>query len=117
MRLHSDAPHPGIRLDKIPAKGWAGLLFTLAAMAIFLIRVPETRWFLALAVPAGIVIALVLRLGNRVWAGIVLALAAGAVGIVEIPPLRWCLVLVVPPGVVIGLILYLTNRSSGNKPS
>ena len=117
MRLHSDAPHPGIRLDKIPAKGWAGLLFTLAAMAIFLVRVPETRWFLALAVPAGILIALLLHLADRPWAGIVLALAAGAFCLVEIPPLRWCLVLAVPPGVVIGLILYFTNRSSGNKRS
>jgi hypothetical protein len=56
--------HPGFRIDKIPVSGAAGLLFALASMGIFL-WLPEIRWFLALAVPAGVVVAIILRLTDR----------------------------------------------------
>lgn len=40
--------HQGIRIDSIPAKGFAGLLFTIATLVIFL-SVPVVREFLLIA--------------------------------------------------------------------
>jgi hypothetical protein len=57
--------HPGIRIDKIPVAGAAGLIFAASAMAIFLIGLPEVRWFFALTLPAGVVVGLILRLVRR----------------------------------------------------
>jgi hypothetical protein len=79
-------------------------------MAIFPIGVPTTRWFLVLAVPPGILIALALGLTNRPWVGITLTLAGVAVCLIEIPPLRWVLVFVVPLGLAIALVLHFTRR-------
>jgi hypothetical protein len=35
--------HPGIRIDKIPVSGAAGLIFVIGALSIFLIGVPLIR--------------------------------------------------------------------------
>jgi len=51
----------GSRIDRIPIKGGTGLLFAIAVLVIFLIEVPATRWFLLLALPVGVLIALALR--------------------------------------------------------
>ncbi len=40
--------HPGIRINSIPAEGFAGLLFTIATLVIFL-GVPVVREFLLIA--------------------------------------------------------------------
>ncbi len=63
-RQEREAPvvHPGYRIDKIPVEGPVGLLFTIATLFIFLTGVPETRIFLAVSLPAGIVVAILLRL-------------------------------------------------------
>lgn len=58
-------PHPGIRIDKIPAKGAVGLVFVLGVIAMTLVALPQARWFLALAIPAGVIVALVLYLMRR----------------------------------------------------
>jgi len=58
-------PHPGIRIDKIPAKGGVGLVFTIGVMAMILIALPQARWFLALAIPAGIVVGLAMHFLHR----------------------------------------------------
>jgi hypothetical protein len=52
-------------MHKIPVKGSAGLLFTVGIIAIALISLPQTRWFLALSVPTGVVIGIILRLTSR----------------------------------------------------
>ena len=52
-------------MHKIPVKGWAGLLFTLGIIAIALISLPQARWFLALSLPTGIVVGILLRLTSR----------------------------------------------------
>ncbi len=57
--------HPGITMHKIPIKGPAGLIFTIGMLVIFLIRLPEARWFLALSLPVGVIIAIILRLTSR----------------------------------------------------
>jgi L-asparagine transporter-like permease len=57
--------HPGITMHKIPVKGWAGLLFTLGVVIIALVSLPQARWFLAVSVPTGVVIAIILRLTSR----------------------------------------------------
>jgi hypothetical protein len=57
--------HPGITMHKIPIKGPAGLIFTVGMLIIFLIRLPEARWFLALSLPVGIIIGVILRLTSR----------------------------------------------------
>ncbi|MGO8818994.1 MAG: hypothetical protein ACLQVG_30510 [Terriglobia bacterium] len=57
--------HPGITMHKIPVKGWAGLLFTLGVVVIALVSLPQARWFLAISVPTGVVIAVILRLTSR----------------------------------------------------
>jgi hypothetical protein len=44
----------------IPGTG-AGLLCTLLLSGIFLVGLPEARWFLAISVPLGLITALILR--------------------------------------------------------
>ena len=53
--------HPGIRIDKIPASGATGLIFTIASVVIFL-TLPAVRWFAAFSLPVGLVVAVLLRL-------------------------------------------------------
>jgi hypothetical protein len=57
--------HPGISMHKIPVKGGVGLVFTIGVMLLFLISLPEARWFLALSLPAGILVGGVLYLLRR----------------------------------------------------
>jgi hypothetical protein len=58
-------PHPGIRIDKIPAKGWAGLVFVLGVMLVFLLGSSQVRWFFFLSIPPGILIGVILYLVHR----------------------------------------------------
>jgi len=64
--MKDDDPHPGIRMDKLPVgAGFAGLVFTIGSMAIFLLGLPMLWYFLAGAVALGIGVAVVLRLTER----------------------------------------------------
>jgi hypothetical protein len=65
MKIQPAKIHPGITMHKIPIKGAAGLIFTVGMLIIFLIRLPEARWFLALSLPFGVIIGLILRLTSR----------------------------------------------------
>jgi hypothetical protein len=74
IELESDGPvigsiekeyHFGMRIDKLPIKGRVGLAVTLGVVVIFLISLPEARWFLALSVGLGAIIAVILRLTRR----------------------------------------------------
>lgn len=49
--------HQGIRIDKIPAYGIGGLIFAIGIAAIALIGIPASRPFLAVALPAGVLVA------------------------------------------------------------
>ncbi|HUG43925.1 MAG TPA: hypothetical protein VMN76_06760 [Acidobacteriota bacterium] len=49
--------HQGIRIDKIPANGIGGLIFAIGIAAIALIGIPASRPFLAVALPAGALVA------------------------------------------------------------
>jgi hypothetical protein len=57
--------HPGITMHSIPVEGWIGLVFTLGVLATILVALPEARWFLAMSLPTGVVIGIVLRLTCR----------------------------------------------------
>lgn len=57
-----DQPRPEIQIAKIPVKGLMGLVFTVGTMAIFFLALPEIRWFLLLALPAGVLVGLGLHL-------------------------------------------------------
>ena len=57
--------HPGIRIHKIPVKGPAGLIFAIGVIVIFLMGLPEARWFLLVSLPAGLVVGLALVLWHR----------------------------------------------------
>ena len=46
-------PHPGIRIDSIPATGVPGVIFALGTVVIFLIGVPEVREFAPFALLGG----------------------------------------------------------------
>ena len=46
--------HPGIRIEKIPVKGAAGLIFTLGVMFIFWAGIPTVRGFVVLGVLGGL---------------------------------------------------------------
>ena len=46
--------HPGIRIEKIPVKGAAGLIFALGVMFIFWMGVPAVRGFLLLGALGGL---------------------------------------------------------------
>jgi len=58
----TDYPHQGITMHRLRfGGGFAGLIFTIGTLVIFLLGVPVFRGFLALAVMCGAVLALVLR--------------------------------------------------------
>jgi hypothetical protein len=57
--------HPGITMHKIPVKGSMGLVFTLGVLAMILLALPKARWFLALSLPTGVAIGIILRLTRR----------------------------------------------------
>ena len=52
-------------MHKIPVEGGAGLLFAVGIIVIALLSLPQARWFLALSLPTGVVIGIILRLTNR----------------------------------------------------
>jgi hypothetical protein len=57
--------HPGITMHKIPIKGTMGLVFAVGMLVIILLYLPEARWFLALSLPTGVVVGIILRLTSR----------------------------------------------------
>ena len=59
---------PGINIAKIPAKGVAGLIFTLATLAIFFVGVPACRWLLLCSLPTGLILGGVFYLWHT-WNG------------------------------------------------
>lgn len=64
--MRHDTPlHPGINFSKLPVSGSAGLLFTVGTMAIFLITLPEIRWFFVRSLPAGILVGAALTYIHR----------------------------------------------------
>ena len=65
MRIKPAKIHPGITMHAIPVKGPAGLLFTIGVLVVFLAGLPAARWFLALSLPLGVVIGVILRLTSR----------------------------------------------------
>ena len=60
-----DEPRPEIQMAKIPVKGGIGLLFTMGTITIFCLALPEARWFLALAIPVGALIGLILHTWHK----------------------------------------------------
>jgi hypothetical protein len=50
-------PHPGIRIDRIPAEEGGGIIFALGIVALFLIGVPAMRPVVGLAVLCGVLLA------------------------------------------------------------
>jgi hypothetical protein len=57
--------HPGITMHSIPVKGSMGLVFTVGLLAMILVALPEARWFLAMSLPTGVVIGILMRLTSR----------------------------------------------------
>ena len=58
--------HPGITMHKIPVGGNViGLVFAIGVVAMILLALPEARSFLALSLPFGVVIGIILRLTRR----------------------------------------------------
>ena len=47
-------PHPGPRIEKIPVKGAAGLIFALGIMFIFWVGIPTIRGFVILGAVGGL---------------------------------------------------------------
>lgn len=54
-------PHPGIRIDRIPAQGGGGLIFALGMVAIVLLALPAVRPLAFVAVLGGVLLAPVLH--------------------------------------------------------
>ncbi len=65
MRHHDTPLHPGINFSKVPVGGWPGLLLTVAVMAMFLVTLPDVRWFFIRALPLGILVGGILVLFHR----------------------------------------------------
>jgi hypothetical protein len=58
--------HPGIRIDKISPQGEEmGVIFTIGALAMFLIALPLARALIVLSLPTGIIVGLILYLIHR----------------------------------------------------
>ena len=54
-------PHWGPRIDKIPIKGWIGAVITIGMMVCIMAGVPQSRLWLFIAVPLGLIFAVVLH--------------------------------------------------------
>jgi hypothetical protein len=65
VKIHTAKHHPGITMHKIPVKGAAGLISTVGMLIIFLTSLPQARWFLALSLPLGMIVGVILRLTSR----------------------------------------------------
>lgn len=59
------SPHPGIRIDHIPAEGAGGLIFAIGSVVIFLMAFPALRPIAAAAVLGGLLLAPVLHRLHR----------------------------------------------------
>jgi hypothetical protein len=59
------SPHPGIRIDQIPAEGGGGLIFAVGMVAVFLLAVPALRPVAAVAVLGGLLLAPILHRLHR----------------------------------------------------
>jgi hypothetical protein len=55
------SPHPGIRIDHIPAEGGGGLIFAIGMVAVFLIGIPALRPVAAVTVLSGLLLAPILH--------------------------------------------------------
>ena len=53
--------HPGIRIEKIPVKGAAGLIFVFGILFIFWVGIPTVRGFVILGAVGGLAAFAVLR--------------------------------------------------------
>jgi hypothetical protein len=60
-------PHPGITMHKIPVEHGEGmgLLFVVAVITPILIALTEPRNFIAVSLPIGVIVAIILRLIHR----------------------------------------------------
>jgi hypothetical protein len=52
-------------MHKIPVSGAMGLVFTVGMIVIVLLSLPQARWFLAMSLPVGAVIGIILRMTSR----------------------------------------------------
>ena len=60
--MRESTPNPQINVSKIPGGGgFAGVLFAVSSMLIFLIGIPRLRYFFPAAVVLGCGVALILR--------------------------------------------------------
>ena len=57
--------HPGIRIDKIPIEGGAGLIFVAGILLISLIATPFTRSFFLISIIGGVIGAVILCLWRK----------------------------------------------------
>jgi hypothetical protein len=52
-------------MRRLPLKGVGGLVFTAGILLLAVVYVPVFRWFLAIAIPVGVIIALALRFWHK----------------------------------------------------
>ncbi len=66
MREKGEEIHADINMSQIPARAdVGGVIFAISAVVIFLVGLPEVRWFAVLVVPLGLVVAVVLHFTAR----------------------------------------------------
>ena len=65
LKDHGQTPHPGIAIHKIPVKGWVGLVFVVGIMLLFLVGLPQVRWFFLLSLPTGLLVGTVMYFIHR----------------------------------------------------
>lgn len=58
-------PHWGPRIEKIPIRGGIGAIIAIGLMIGFLADVPETRLWLFVSVPLGLIFGIILYLRHR----------------------------------------------------
>jgi hypothetical protein len=62
MRFRDEKRHPGPRSHAIgPVGGFAGLVFTVASLLIFVVGVPAMRGFMIASLVGGLVVFAILR--------------------------------------------------------
>jgi hypothetical protein len=65
VKDHGHNPHPGISMHKIPVQGGMGLVFVIGLMVIFLMGLPQVRWFFLLSITPGLLIGAILCFIHR----------------------------------------------------
>jgi len=57
--------HEGPKMSKIPVKGIMGAVFTIGILFMFLVGLPQARFFALISIPIGVIVGIVLYVWHK----------------------------------------------------